>query len=533
MCTNRIITALTALSVTLAIHAQEVTSERFPGRQVTETQHSEQRIALPVDPQAPDTLIEVWTLDINTYVDTVRTVSTNETTVTQPGDSTRRGHYVEIHAGAGVGNVGYGWLRRDLQHTTAKGYEQFGISGVAQLQYAYFFHPSVGVGVGAWLANYTSHGYLSGDVIYRGLKQENGKYVPDFSSTVRDNDGKGEYYNHHVTIHSWHERQTIHTAGVPVSLQFQAWGKKNKAGFFASLGAAPTFTVKTDYRILDGDIEHWGEYAHRGGAELHNLHDFSHVNYSGRVGKQSMKLFTATAFLDLGLLIKMSRHTDFLIGVYGHYDFLDIQAAQRTDLGWPDERFPYLNAPEYKGILATNCLADEGVLRPWQAGVKIGVHWHSVKPDRTSTTIYSDTTIQLYAREDSVWTSRVDTLKYQKPTIEQIQREIDKLNRIYFAFDSYELNEESMALLRQIAEQLKTIPNKVLIGGHASKEGLRAHNARLARYRALIVTYFLVDCGIPNSRLIHKDYGSDVENAINIHHDLSLDRRVEIIVQEE
>ena len=88
-------------------------------------------------------------------------------------------------------------------------------------------------------------------------------------------------------------------------------------------------------------------------------------------------------------------------------------------------------------------------------------------------------------------------------------------------------------MLLQIAAELQTIPNKIFIGGHASKEGSRAHNARLAKLRALEVKYFLMDCGISGKRMIVKDFGSDVENAINIHHDLSLDRRVEIIVQEE
>ena len=95
------------------------------------------------------------------------------------------------------------------------------------------------------------------------------------------------------------------------------------------------------------------------------------------------------------------------------------------------------------------------------------------------------------------------------------------------------MTDESKHFLSQIAEHLKRIPNKIILGGHASKEGTRAHNERLAHYRALQVKYYLVDCGISTTRMKIEDYGSSVRNAINLSEDLSLDRRVEIIVVDE
>jgi len=147
--------------------------------------------------------------------------------------------------------------------------------------------------------------------------------------------------------------------------------------------------------------------------------------------------------------------------------------------------------------------------------------------------LHNDTTLQMAMRNDSVWSEHIDTFPRTRRVVEEVQRKIDTLNRVYFAFDSYQLSEESMNYLQLIAEQLKTIPNKVTIAGHASKEGTHAHNARLAHYRALMVKYYLVDCGIPATRMHVEDYGSSVPNAINIHGDLSLDRRVEITLQDE
>ena len=532
MCTKRTSIIVPALCVALGMAAQDVFTERVAGHELIEVRHSEQRISLPIDPLSTDSLVEVRSLEVNTYTDTLRTVTMRMDSVTRTDSLPRKGHYVEIHGGIGLGNVGYGFLSKDLVLSSATGHEQASVSGVVQLQYAYFFHPNVGIGVGAWLSNYTSHGYLSGEFVYEGTKQQaDGKYVPDLESGIIDSDG--EYYDHHATIKSWQERQTIHTIGIPLSLQVQAWGKQDKAGFFMALGAAPAYAVMSNYRVLDGAIEHWGKYPHRGGAEVHDAHEFGTIDYTGKQGKQSIRQFTATTFVDLGLLIKMSQHTDFMIGVYGHYTVMDMQTASPTDIGWKSEQFPQINMQPYGGIIATNSIAGTP-LRPWQAGVKIGVHWHSVNKPRTTIVQHADTTLQTVARNDSVWTSRIDTLQRIIPRqVEQVQQQIDKLNRIYFAFDSHELTDESKHFLDQIAEQLKTIPNNILIGGHASKEGTRAHNARLAKNRALVVKYYLVDCGIPATRMKTVDYGSSVRNAINLSEDLSLDRRVEIIVVDE
>jgi len=534
----------------VSVQAQPV-SEHLTGTEQTEWQHYELRQTLPANPASRDSLVEVRILDVRTYMDTIRTIEQREESLVIPADSSdRRGHYLQAHIGAAIGNVGYGGLKKDYVGT--QGNQQAALSGAVQLQYAYFFHRNVGIGIGAWLSNYTSYGNLSGEQVFNGLKQVNGRYVPDTGSGIIDSEG--EYYNHHATIRRWRERQTLHTVGVPVSLQFQAWGKTGKTGLFVALGAAPVYSVHTTYRVLEGEIEHWGAYLHMADdANIHDVQEFGTIDYvAGTItqlgksspyssagvhtdGKLNVKQFSATAIADIGLLIRLSKQVDLLLGVYAHYTFLDMQNAQLKDLGWQDNvRFPNLKMEQYDGMLATNCLADNGALRPWQAGVKIGVHWHSLGKPRTESVLLSDTTLQLVARHDSVRTERIDTFERKILTkVQRVQRKINELNRIYFEFDNFRINKESQQMLMQIAEELKTIPNKVLIGGHASKEGLRSHNARLAKLRATEVKYFLMDCGIPSKRIIAKDYGSDVENAINIHHELPLDRRVEIIVQEQ
>ena len=270
MCTKRTLIALLALGTGLGIYAQDTITERLAGHELTETRRTEQRISLPVDPASADSLVEVWNIDVNTYIDTLRTVTLREESAVLEGDSaTRKGHYVEIHAGAGLGNVGYGFYTKPLIVPNGSGQEHAALSAVVQLQYAYFFHKNVGIGVGAWLANYSSHSLLQGEWVFAG-------------DGIIDTDG--EIYEHHSKVNRWNERHTIHTVGVPVSLQVQAWGKKDRAGFFMALGVAPAYTVKTNYHVLEGEIEHWGVV--RQNAELHNMHEFGTKDYAGTIGKQ-------------------------------------------------------------------------------------------------------------------------------------------------------------------------------------------------------------------------------------------------------
>ena len=472
-----------------------------------------------------DSLVTNREVEVRTIIDTVLAVTPREQQVPDYNsvDSTgRRGHHVQFQVGGGLGSI-YGFLRGGLTGVEDPSHEQAGVSALIQLQYAYYFHPHWGIGLGLWMTNYTSHGYLEGNYSFSG-------------PGVVDTDG--ENYEHHALLtKTWVERQILHVAAIPISLQAQTFGRSNRAGVFFDLGVAPGYAIMRDYHVLQGEIEHYGVYTHRGNADLHNSHEFTTVDYANGGSADVKEKGTIavkpliTTFADLGLLVRMSKQTDFLLGVYGQYTVNNIQNANLQPLGWKDARFPNIDMPGYNGILASSNLQKGGALHPWEAGIKLGVHWHSLDKPRMQTVTVNDTTLQLVERNDSIWTERIDTL-HLTPT-QRIQRQIDKLNRIYFAFDSYLLNDESKLFLDQIAEQLKTIPNQVVIGGHASREGLRIHNMRLAHNRALVVKYYLVDKGVPSKRLIVRDYGSTVPNAINTTGDLSLDRRVEIIVLDE
>lgn len=491
---------------------QDTVRFRTNALEASSINRSEQHFTL--DSISPtDSLVRVVTYEYRTFVDTVLSVisvpdSTGQTVYdTIPVDSTdRRGHYIQAYIGLGYGSLGYK-LQGD-SHLNGS------FSGLLQLQYAYFFHQHWGVGAGLWFTNYTSFAHLEGD-----------RHWTD--QTDSDNE---QQYDHTAHIGKWRERETIHNLGIPISLQFQTWNKSGEAGFFAAVGVAPSFSVMRKYRVLDGELTHSGYYPNWN-LTLQDMYEFQTYDYTDRdeaKGKLSVRPAIGL-FVDLGALIYMTPQIDLMVGGYANFTVNDVNKSDKQELGWKDEHFDFMNA--YQGVYATT---EAGKSHPWEVGLKLGIHWHHIgKPKVNDRVVYDyfirqDSVQQTLARIDTITTERIDTLL--KRRIQKVQNAIDSLNLVWFAFDSDKINAESAEYLDHIYDVLKDNDHHILIGGHASKEGQYQHNVRLARRRAQSVANYLIKKGIDRQRLQVESYGPDVPYRNNPYHDLSLDRRVEMVV---
>ncbi|HLU91956.1 MAG TPA: peptidoglycan-associated lipoprotein Pal [Pedomonas sp.] len=83
-------------------------------------------------------------------------------------------------------------------------------------------------------------------------------------------------------------------------------------------------------------------------------------------------------------------------------------------------------------------------------------------------------------------------------------------DRVFFAYDSYALDEASRATLAKQAEWLKKYPNvSVTIEGHADERGTREYNLALGDRRANSVRTFLVSQGVEAGRVTTISYGKE------------------------
>lgn len=95
----------------------------------------------------------------------------------------------------------------------------------------------------------------------------------------------------------------------------------------------------------------------------------------------------------------------------------------------------------------------------------------------------------------------------------ELQRQaIEKIgaDKIYFAFDSNELTQESRQVLTEKAELLKANPAlSLLVEGHCDERGTNEYNLALGERRARATYEFLVLLGIDASKLQIISYGEE------------------------
>ena len=509
----------------LALIAQtDTVCVQHAGVKPDRTEVREQRFAVEETPEMPktsDSLVRVETTTIHYFTDTLTCIISTRDSVSRQReeviktDSTdRRGHYIEAHVGLGYGSLGYE-LSGPANHVNGS------FSGLLQLQYAYFFHPNFGVGAGLWFTNYTSMAHIGGDYVW--TQYANGNPLVD-SDTEQN-------YHHTASVHRWRERETIHNLGIPISFQFQYKEDDWKGRIFMALGVAPSFSVSKKYRVLEGEIAHSAYYP-AWDLTLDNMHEFVTKDYRNAPqsrGELSVRPQVAV-FADFGGLLPLTPQIDLFVGGYFNVIANDANSSARRDIGWRDTRFDFME--EYAGAYATTNASSS---HPYEVGVKVGIHWHYIKPDKHETVDYfdyftrQDTTVEMQARRDTIVTDRTDTMV--RAQIEKVAEAVEKLNKIYFALDSYKLTNKAKFYLSSIVQVLNDVPDaKIAIDGHASVEGDSIHNEQLSYNRAQAVYKYLIRQGLKSDRVVVLGHGSRIQNEEKDREELKRDRRVEVKV---
>ena len=107
------------------------------------------------------------------------------------------------------------------------------------------------------------------------------------------------------------------------------------------------------------------------------------------------------------------------------------------------------------------------------------------------------------------------------------------LRNLYFAFNSYQLQPESMPELKRLGRFLLEYPSvKIVVEGHTDNVGSESYNQELSEKRAKAVVDFLVDGGIAADRVGYKGFGATRPVASNDSETgRALNRRTEIEIE--
>ena len=472
---------------------------------------------------------------IRQFIDTVTSVTlVPDSTLKQreemvPADSTdRRGHYIQAHVGIGYGTLGY-HLAAPVSHVYGS------VSAIFQAQYAYYFHQNWGVGAGLWFTEYMSYTHLGGQF----------KWYDQMDTDTE------QHYDHIADVRRWVEHETLHNIGIPISVQCRyIWeslsGGKN-LGIFGALGVAPSFTVLHKYRVTEGTIAHSGYYP-AWDLTLEDLHEFKVKNYENDPrsrGEVNVKP-QVDLFADLGLLVELTRQIDIFVGGYANVSLNSANNFPTVDkhgIGWQDEVFTFMEP--YVGLYNTSAASAS---HPWEAGVKVGLHWHYVDHPTPQMVDYydyftrPDTTIQYIARQDTSiveqpdeeYASEEGTGPARQTRMQMFAQEIEPFSKIYFPFDSYKLTNKAKRRINQVYSVIsKESDIHIAVCGHASTEGQDPYNDNLSRQRANAVAQYLIKKGIDKDRITIRFFGSRVPNEDTEYEEMRRDRRVEVIIIDE
>jgi len=75
------------------------------------------------------------------------------------------------------------------------------------------------------------------------------------------------------------------------------------------------------------------------------------------------------------------------------------------------------------------------------------------------------------------------------------------LQTIYFAFNRSDIRSDAQSALKSNAETINGMPGPVTVEGHCDERGSTEYNLALGERRAAAVKRYLVDLGVPSSKL--------------------------------
>jgi len=82
-----------------------------------------------------------------------------------------------------------------------------------------------------------------------------------------------------------------------------------------------------------------------------------------------------------------------------------------------------------------------------------------------------------------------------------------KLDTVYFDFDKSNIRDDAKAILKANAAEIEETQGVITIEGHCDERGSEEYNLALGERRANAVKQYLVNLGVPESRLRTLSYG--------------------------
>lgn len=482
--------------------------------------------------------------------------------------------------GGGLGVSSYRFSQLGSKFVTPYTTNKIGFpAGNAMVGINYYFVPWMGIGTGVEFSTYTNRTAVTkpwSETTYD-------KYGTD----------PWCQYTITSTPSNLYELQNLYMLEVPVALKFRyrpgvvgmtaSVGMKLGFPMYNNyrLPAGGTFDNEVYYQYFDltmNDVPKVVEDVTVGSADDNlALTSFKKLNYAVN--------------LELGMLIRVHQRVELAISAFGTYyvnDVLDTHGANAlgfSNLTTAAGEYPMPYTTAYNGVLRTNEVES---LHPWAAGLKFTVQVNAnrtkaqreydkeqrrlrkqqkeVQPEEPAevveevpTEVVEEIPVEVVEPDpreevirriielaDSAGINLCETFCQVHDTIyigdaeptpvikeDPVAKQLDDMLSkavIFFDLDKAIPILEPEDILIRISEILRNHPDqKIHVNGHACKLGKPDYNKRLAMRRAKAVAEQLLDLGVQDDQMIIASLGDDVPYRYNGRHQLSKDRRVEIV----
>ncbi|MCQ2343500.1 MAG: OmpA family protein [Paludibacteraceae bacterium] len=462
-------------------------------------------------------------------------------------------HNINFYFGVGMNTMAYDPLEGDWKPSHG---------GDFRLQYQVMFNKHWGLAIGAQATVYQSA------AIYNYSFQHLNLVHPD----------NGLLYDQTITFNDWKEKQLMLQVEVPIMFNYRHFINK-KTAFLLGAGASLAFPVYSTYKTVDGNYTITG-YFPSTNVTYSNIveHGFSSTKY-GDDGDHNYNAFNVGAIIDLGFTFKMTRISDFYLGLYGGYYFLNTIDHKDQELILR----PTLDAPgKYVGTFCSDRVKE---VHPFNFGIRLGFMFRVDQADKKAKA-FEDRLAQarkdrkdlelmkLKHQQDSLDALNLaaqsaedaeaarrrleresaeknaldaefqalraehDSLLKKKAEIQERKRIAGHINSIAH-FDSAQdfpyMDEEAADALKKLADLMRKNPNViVMVFGHADSSGNSDQNIIYGQRRAEAMKTILVKHGADPSRIICVSRGDKDPVASNdTPEGRKLNRRAEIDIRED
>jgi len=433
---------------------------------------------------------------------------------TKTADDVYCPHRIQLYLGAGYSNDFF----KKNEEFPIDFQKKFSYTSMFRVGYAYLWQRKVniGLGIGAGLA------YSRPQVKYSDHKTIN---VNDNGFISIDPDAR---YDLTYTANDIKVRQRVWAVEVPLTMQLEKKFGNQKNGIYFNIGVKGYFPFSAKIDFPGGQFNLDAIYDEGTNCLMDEL--VLHLD-DQKLDKYHVKTkmkCSIDAIGELGGIFGISRNTDFYLGVYASYGFLNVYPKDKIDLDG-------LNVVDQRlSQITNNYINTKDKWNMLQIGLKIGFHFLPCKECGNNEYMkdhrkkFRDEMMKK-KNEPIIITNTVTEYYYIVPTIAQelldesandpakkkaLMDLAEQLSNIKILFDLDKdipkLDDNKKDHIKNAAELLRKNPDlKVIVTGYTSPEGTVAHNQNLGHRRAVAVRQHFINHGVPQDQIAVQNFTAE------------------------